>query len=333
MCLFCEIKEGKENKSTRVIECKNCNKIVKLPKEGLDKNVRKLIFRGCARLTRLDLNENNNDVEEIIVEDCKSFISVGGSSTLKKLKVVNCPLFDLMYGLKEVSLLNRGIGLGLKKVVVKQSGCEIIEMRKGIKRLNCSYNNALKLICESSSLVKLDCRGCINLKSLPFLPMLKELNCSESGIVSLENFPRLEVLNCSNCDDLKSIIYLPCLKEINFNGCGSLKKIDMVRNPERFDGNIPETMKVFSVEVFHSNSSERDFSNMENEKNEENEALDSHVICSYSEFSELLARDSFEWGTRITNLICVMYFLCLFYYFFYKRETDFNLRPHYHISL
>ena len=75
---------------------------------------------------------------------------------------------------------------------------------------------------------ELNCSGCTNLKEIPNIVGLKDLNCSWCEITTIPDIPGLEYLECMNCKNIKEISNVG-LKNLNCSRCSLLTKIPEVQ--------------------------------------------------------------------------------------------------------
>ena len=76
----------------------------------------------------------------------------------------------------------------------------------------------------------LDISGCKDVRKIPLLPRLKELNCQGcSKIRKIPLLPKLKILECGRCVRLKKIPALPRLKTLYCFRCCELREIRGMR--------------------------------------------------------------------------------------------------------
>ncbi len=128
----------------------------------------------------------------------------------------------------------------INKVGPENITCLCISINKNIrkvpylpnlKELNCHGNNLFS-IPLMEKLEKLCCYDCLNLFEIPNFPNLKTLICSFGNISSIPPMENLELLECNECENLCEIPYLPKLKKLSCYSCPDILEIPYLPNLE-----------------------------------------------------------------------------------------------------
>ncbi len=103
---------------------------------------------------------------------------------------------------------------------------ELFKKCPNLNQLMIKSDKIRNLPPQSSSLIRLDCRECSNLQSLPELPNVQVLDCSYcSTLQSLPALPNVQTLNCRNLHNLQSLPELPNVRELDCRNSRNLKSL------------------------------------------------------------------------------------------------------------
>jgi hypothetical protein len=177
----------------------------------------------CARIvdkTITVIPDNIENIQILVIDDCKFLTKIPNIKGLKKLWCVGCIL------LKEIPNI------------------------KGLQNLVCRYCHLLTKIPNIKSLTTLICMNCNSLKKLPDIINLKELDCRHNRLLTkLPNIHNLEVIYWNGCPWLEienEFLYCPWA-ELNKRNLKNLIKlqrwIDRYLRRKKLEKIIPNVTK------------------------------------------------------------------------------------------